>query len=104
MALMSTPPHKFVRPPCWYYRLYKIVMYDFRVVPNGIKSIPNLIKIHPAVLELNHAVTDSGWTDIHTYMTSPICVNFMHIVQRTHKKLKETYTGQKTKSGPPSRS
>jgi hypothetical protein len=69
------PPHKFVRPPCWYYRLKGIIKYDFRVGPNGITSIPNTIQIRPAVLELNHA-------DRQTDMVSPLCVNFVHIVQR----------------------
>jgi hypothetical protein len=77
VALVSTPPHKFVRPPCWYYGLQKIEKYFFRVVPNGITSVLNFIQIHPAALELNQAVRQ-------TDMTSPICVHFMHIVQRTH--------------------
>jgi hypothetical protein len=54
VALVSIPPHKFIRPPCWYYQLQEIVKYDFWVVPNGITSIPNFIQIHPVVLELNH--------------------------------------------------
>jgi hypothetical protein len=78
VVLVSIPPHKFVHPPCWYYRLEKIVKYDFRVVPNCITSIPNFIQIRPVVLELNHV-------NRHTDRTSPICVHFMHIMQRMHK-------------------
>jgi hypothetical protein len=74
---VSIPPDKFLRPPCWYYRLKEIENYDFRAVPNGIMSILNFIQIRPAVIELNH-------TDGQTNMTSPKCVNLMHIVQRTH--------------------
>jgi hypothetical protein len=55
VTVLSTPPHKFVRPPCWYYRLYQIEKYDFWVVPIGVTSIPNFIRISPAVPELNHA-------------------------------------------------
>jgi hypothetical protein len=29
VALGSLPPHKFVRPPCCYYRLYEIRRYVF---------------------------------------------------------------------------
>jgi hypothetical protein len=36
VTLMSIPPHKFVCLPCWYYWLWEIEKYDFRVVPNGI--------------------------------------------------------------------
>jgi hypothetical protein len=54
VALVSIPPHKFVRPPCWYYQLREIVKYDFRVVPNGITVMPNFTQIRQAVLELNH--------------------------------------------------
>jgi hypothetical protein len=76
VALVSIPPHKFVHQPCWYYRLQEIEKYDFRVDSNGITSIPNFIQICPAVLELNHA-------DRQTDMASPICVHFMHGMQRT---------------------
>jgi hypothetical protein len=52
------------------------IKYGFSVVPNGITSITNFIQIRPAVLELNHA-------DRQTDVISPICVHFIHIVQRT---------------------
>jgi hypothetical protein len=77
VVLVSIPPHKFVRPPCWYYRLQEVEKHDFKVDPNGITSIQNFIQTLPVALELNHG-------DRQTDMTSPICVNFMHIVQRTH--------------------
>jgi hypothetical protein len=88
VALVSTTPHKFVRPPCWYYRVQEIEKYDFRVDPNGIASIPNFIQICFAVLEMNHA---DGPTDT----TSPFCVHFMHIVQRTHNNLKFLYISKR---------
>jgi hypothetical protein len=67
VALMSTPTQKFVLLPHWYYRLYKIENYDFRVVPNGITSTLNFIQIHPAVLDLNHAGRQTdGRTDRQT--------------------------------------
>jgi hypothetical protein len=44
-------------------------------------SIPYSIKIYPAVLKLNHADT---WKKGRTDMASPICIYFMHIVQRMH--------------------
>jgi hypothetical protein len=50
VALVSIPPHKFVRQPCWHYRLWEIEKYDFRLVPSGIKSTPDFIQIRPAVL------------------------------------------------------
>jgi hypothetical protein len=86
VALVSTPPHKFVRPPCWYYQLWEIGMYDFRVIPNCITSIPNFIQIHPAVLKLKHEDRDKQ-TDI----TSPICIHFMRIMQRMHNKVAKFY-------------
>jgi hypothetical protein len=52
--LVSIPPHKFVRPPSWYYWLYVIEKYHFRIVSNGMKSIPKFIQIRPAFLESNH--------------------------------------------------
>jgi hypothetical protein len=80
VALVSIPPHKFVRLPCWYYRLQETAKYDFRVVPNGITSIPNFTQICPAVLKLNHV-------DRQTDMTWPaLCVHFMYTMQKTHKK------------------
>jgi hypothetical protein len=55
---VSIPPHKFVRPPCWYYLLKEIENYDFRVFPNGITSIPDFIQVRPDVFLLNHTETD----------------------------------------------
>jgi hypothetical protein len=75
VALLSITSHKFVRLPCWHYRLYEIEKLDFRVVPDGITSMPNFIQIRLAVLDLNHA-------DRQTDMISHICVHFMHIVER----------------------
>jgi hypothetical protein len=71
-ALVSISPHKFVRPPCLYYRLHETEKYDFRVDPNGIISISNFIQIRPAVLELNHA---DRQTDRHdqSYMRAFLC-------------------------------
>jgi hypothetical protein len=71
VALVSTPPHKSVRPPCRYYRSEETVKYYFRVVPNCTTSIPNFIQIRPAILEFNHV-------DRQTDMTSPFCVHFMY--------------------------
>jgi hypothetical protein len=68
VALVSLPPHKFVRPPCWYFWMYEIEEYDFTVAPNGMTPILNFIQIRPAVLELNH-------TDRQTDMTSPAFIS-----------------------------
>jgi hypothetical protein len=69
VALVLTPLHKFVSPPCWYYRLEEIIKHDFRVVRNCITSIPNFIQIRPAVLELNHADRKAdGRTDRQTWL------------------------------------
>jgi hypothetical protein len=57
-ALVSIPPHKFVRLPCWYYRLSEIEKYDFRAVPNGITSTQNFIQIRPTVIEFSNADRD----------------------------------------------
>jgi hypothetical protein len=89
VALVSIPPHKFVGPPCWYYRLQKIEKYDIGVFPNGITSKLNFIQIRPAVLEFNHS-------DRQTDMTSPMRVHFMRIVQWTHRKSDEQKVTQKT--------
>jgi hypothetical protein len=78
VALVSIPPHRFVRPPCWYYRLFDIKKYDFRVDTGGIPSIPNFIQIRPSVLELNHA---DRQTDRHDQSY------FLCVVQRTHGNL-----------------
>jgi hypothetical protein len=74
MALLSTPPHKFVRQPRQYYQLQEIRKYEFRVDPSGITSISNFIQVRQAVLEFNLA-------DRPLY-----CVNFVHILQRMHCK------------------
>jgi hypothetical protein len=58
---------------------HTVAKYHFRLYLNGIKSIPNFIQICPAVLKLNHADRQTG-------LTSPICMNFMHFVQRMHNK------------------
>jgi hypothetical protein len=78
VALVSIPPHKFVRPPCWYCRLQEIEKYGFKVVPDGITSLPNFIQMRPAVLELNH-----------TDRQDQSCVHFMHIAQRTNNNVKK---------------
>jgi hypothetical protein len=78
VALVSLPPHKFVRAPCWYYRLYEITKYNFRADPNGITSIPYVIDIRQAALGFNHAERE-------TDMVSHIRVHVLHIVQLTHK-------------------
>jgi hypothetical protein len=59
-ALVSIPPYKFVRPPCWFYWMYEIENCDFRVFPNSITSIPIFIQICLSLFELNHA-------DLRTY-------------------------------------
>jgi hypothetical protein len=76
VALVSTPPHKFVRPPCWYYRLYEIEEYDFRVVLNGMTSIPNFIQIRPAVLYLNHEdwqTNKQPWPVLYAFISCTSC-------------------------------
>jgi hypothetical protein len=72
VAPVSTPLHKFVRPPCWYYRLEEIVKYNLRVVPNCITSIPNFIQIRPAVLELNHADRQT-WPALYAFISCTSC-------------------------------
>jgi hypothetical protein len=80
------PPHNFVRPPCWYYRLQEIEKHDFRADPYGITSILNFIQIHPAVLKLNHA---DRRTDRQTHFT--------HILQITYDNIKKSvHTAKKT--------
>jgi hypothetical protein len=79
VALVSSSPHMFTRPPCWCYLLYKIKKFAFRVVPSGIKSIPNFIQIRAEVLEFNHV---DRHTDSDT--TNSMCVHFMGIARRTH--------------------
>jgi hypothetical protein len=80
VALVSTPRHKFFRAPCWYYRLWAIVKYDFGVVPNSMTST----KFHPN-LSIGSRVESCGQTDI----SSPICVHFMHIAQSTYNNGEE---------------
>jgi hypothetical protein len=50
VSLVLIPPHKFVCLPCWYYRLYEIEKYNFRVVPSGITSIPNFMQVYSPIL------------------------------------------------------
>jgi hypothetical protein len=68
-ASVDPTPHRVFRLPCWYYRLYEIEKYNFRVDSNSITSIFDLIQIRPAVHELNHA---DGKTERHDlpYMCS----------------------------------
>jgi hypothetical protein len=61
--------------------IYKIKIYVFGVVSNGIK-IPTLISIHLAVLELKHA---DKYTNGQTDTISPLCVHLVQIMERTHK-------------------
>jgi hypothetical protein len=49
---VSLPPHKFVRPLYWYYRLEEIRNYEFCIVFSGIISVPNFMKIRQAFLEV----------------------------------------------------
>jgi hypothetical protein len=79
VTLVSIPPHKFVRPPCWYYGLYEIAKNGFRTVSIGITSVPNFIQIRLAVLELNRAERRAD-------MTSPMCVHFVQNVRKTQNK------------------
>jgi hypothetical protein len=50
---MLIPPYEFAHLSCWYYQLYEIEKYDFRVNSVGIMPIPNFIQIHPVVFKLN---------------------------------------------------
>lgn len=54
-------------------------MYNFRVSLNGITSIPTFVLHQPMVLKFSHA--ERQMTD----KASSMCVNFMGILQRTHK-------------------
>jgi hypothetical protein len=38
-AVVYFPPHKFVGPPCFYYRLYKTERHELWVAINGITCI-----------------------------------------------------------------
>lgn len=80
MALLSTAPHKFARPPWQYYRLQKIRKYDFGVDINGMTPIHNFIQIRQAVPEFN--LTD-GQTEKHGQVYR---VHFISIIQRMHSK------------------
>jgi hypothetical protein len=51
-AIVEFPPHKLVRPPCWYNILNEIKKYYFKLGHNGVTSMPNFTQIRPAVLEL----------------------------------------------------
>jgi hypothetical protein len=82
LPLVLIIPHKFFLRHFVITRWLEFLKYDFRIVPNGTTSIPNFILIRPLVLDLNHA---DRRTDRHRDMTSPMCVPFMHFVQRTHK-------------------
>jgi hypothetical protein len=62
VALVSLPPHKFVRPPCCYYRWYKV-----HKIFNQNASRGSLIE-------------KWGHTDIHN---SPNCVHTVRIMQRS---------------------
>jgi hypothetical protein len=55
VALVLTTSHKFVLLPCWYYRMYEVKTYDFRLDRTGVTAVPNSIQIRRAVLELNPA-------------------------------------------------
>jgi hypothetical protein len=55
VAVVPLPPHKLVRPPCWYYRLHEIKNCYFWVTAGDATTKPNLIIRHGAVLEMNHA-------------------------------------------------
>jgi hypothetical protein len=54
MALVSTPPHKFLRPPYWYYRLQEQETSELRD-SDCITPISNLDKIRPTVKDYNQA-------------------------------------------------
>jgi hypothetical protein len=79
VALVSLPPHQFVRPPCFYYRQWKVKIYKFGLASNGVIFVPNLIETRPSVLELKHV-------DRRTDAINLICRRFVHIVHRTHNK------------------
>jgi hypothetical protein len=84
MTQVSTPPHEFVCPPCWYYQLQEIKKYDFRVDPNGITSIPNFIQNPSSGSRVESCGQTDRQTDRHDH---PFCVNFINIVQRTQKMI-----------------
>jgi hypothetical protein len=66
-------------------------MHDFRVNPAGITSIPNFNQISSAILGLNHA-------DRRTDKDSPICINSMRIVRRTHTKKDKRHAEKESES------
>jgi hypothetical protein len=47
VALLSHPPHNFVRQPHRYYRLQEVANYATVVAFNGMTAISNFVKIHP---------------------------------------------------------
>jgi hypothetical protein len=73
VSLVSNPPHKFVRPPCWYYWLYEIRNYDFRVGPNGITPIRNAIQIRPGVLALNRTDRRTDVVTLNAFISCTSC-------------------------------
>jgi hypothetical protein len=75
VALVLIPPHKSAMLELRIERK----THEFCVASNGIISIQNLIHVRSTVLELKHV-------DRQTDMINPICVHFMHIVQRTRNK------------------
>jgi hypothetical protein len=73
VALVSIPPRKFVRPPCWYYQLQEIEKYDFRVVPNGIKSIPNYMHTNPSSGSRVEWTDRQTWSALYAFISWTLC-------------------------------
>jgi hypothetical protein len=64
-ALVSLPPHKFVRSSCWYYWL-KEIKYSC-----GATSLPHFMKIRLVVLELTRA--EDRLAALHSFILCILC-------------------------------
>jgi hypothetical protein len=53
VALVWLPPHKFMHPPCCYYWLQEIRIYEVGMASSGILFVPKFVKIGPLMQTLN---------------------------------------------------
>jgi hypothetical protein len=80
VALVSIPPHKSLRQPCWYYWLHETEYYYFRAVPGSMC---------PCQISSKSVSSSRAESCGQTNMTSPIYVNS---VQETHRKENRLFT------------
>jgi hypothetical protein len=72
LALLSRPPHNFVSPPCFSYRLYEVRSYEPSVTSMAHSLLSSFMNIRPAVLKFRVADVE---TDMSRHVSCAILLS-----------------------------